>query len=198
MIFSCCSIAAVITIIPYPFMDRIDVPLKIGFLCCFVITFTTWVSVYTMNFTNMLEQVSLLIGSKITLVTFKLFITVNVFYMSFQVWREGGFKFTCWEGTLVHWNLWQRLSSLLQFNIRIKHYCVCVYLPRFIFLKWKHKLKQTPVSVLQRSFENLRSFEDFCPKIHLRLHLRFIFRCRRIFEASKILGRRLRRFFGKI
>ena len=54
------------------------------------------------------------------------------------------------------------------------------------------------VPVLQRSFKDLRSFEDFCPKIHLRLHLRFIFRCRRIFEASKILGRRLRRFFGKI
>ena len=52
--------------------------------------------------------------------------------------------------------------------------------------------------VLQRSFEDLRSFEDFCPKIHLRLRLRFIFRCRRIFEASKILSRRLRRFFGKI
>ena len=54
------------------------------------------------------------------------------------------------------------------------------------------------IPVLQRSFKDLRSFEDFCPKIHLRLHLRFIFRCRRIFEASKILGRRLRRFFGKI
>ena len=44
-------------------------------------------------------------------------------------------------------------------------------------------------SVLQRSFKDLRSFEDFCPKIHLRLW--FIFRCRRIFEASKILDRRL-------
>ena len=29
-----------------------------------------------------------------------------------------------------------------------------------------------------------RSFEDFCMKIHLHLHLWFIFRCRRIFEAS--------------
>ena len=36
-------------------------------------------------------------------------------------------------------------------------------------------------SVLQRSFE------DFCPKIHLCLHLWFIFRSWRIFEASKIL-----------
>ena len=31
---------------------------------------------------------------------------------------------------------------------------------------------------------------DFCPRIHLSLHLWFIFRCQRIFEASKILGRR--------
>ena len=42
-----------------------------------------------------------------------------------------------------------------------------------------------------------RSFEDFCMKIHLHLHLWFIFTCQRIFEALKILGRRLRRFFGK-
>ena len=44
------------------------------------------------------------------------------------------------------------------------------------------------VSVLQWSFE------DFCPKIYLR----FIFRCQRIFEASKIFGQRLQRFFGKV
>ena len=49
----------------------------------------------------------------------------------------------------------------------------------------KHRQHWTPV--LQRSFKDLRSFEDFCPKIHLQ----FIFRCQRIFEASKFLGRRL-------
>ena len=41
-------------------------------------------------------------------------------------------------------------------------------------------------------------FEDFCPKIHLRLRLRSISRCWRIFEASKIWSRRFRRFLGKI
>ena len=52
--------------------------------------------------------------------------------------------------------------------------------------------------VLQRVFKDLRSFKDFCPKIHLRFYLQFIFRSQRIFEASKILGWRLWRFFRKI
>ena len=41
-------------------------------------------------------------------------------------------------------------------------------------------------------------FEDFWPKIHLRLRLRPISKSWRIFKASKILGQRLQRFFGKI
>ena len=49
-------------------------------------------------------------------------------------------------------------------------------------------MERVSISVLQRSFEDLRSFKDFCPKIHLCLYLQFIFRCRRIFKASKILG----------
>ena len=48
------------------------------------------------------------------------------------------------------------------------------------------------LAVLQRSFKDLRS-----SKIHLRLCLRPISKSRRIFEASKILGRRFRRFFQK-
>ena len=42
-----------------------------------------------------------------------------------------------------------------------------------------------------------QSLKDFGQKIHLCLHLGFIFRCKRIFEASKILGQRLQRFLGK-
>ena len=48
-----------------------------------------------------------------------------------------------------------------------------------------------PLSVLQWSFKH------FYPKIHVRLHFQIIFRCRRIFEALKMLGQRLQRFFGK-
>ena len=52
-----------------------------------------------------------------------------------------------------------------------------------IFIRWKtpHPL----LSVLQQSFEDLWSFEDFCLKIHHCLHLQFIFRSRRIFQDFK-------------
>ena len=40
-------------------------------------------------------------------------------------------------------------------------------------------------------------FEDFLPKIHLRLRLRPTSKSRRIFEASKILCRRFRRFYAE-
>ena len=43
-----------------------------------------------------------------------------------------------------------------------------------------------------------RSFEDFCMKIHLHLHLWFIFRCRRIFEASYFSTEDYEDFFWKI
>ena len=92
MIFSGCSITAVITIVSYSLMDRIDVPLKIGLLRCFVITFGAWISVNTMHITYVLEQSSFSVGSKHTLVTFELLVSMNVFDVRFQVGGECGFK----------------------------------------------------------------------------------------------------------
>ena len=63
-------------------------------------------------------------------------------------------------------------------------------------LSLRDEIELTPV--LQRSFEDLQSFKDSCPKIHLRLHLRFIFRCWRIFEASKIFWENLTIFWTKL
>ena len=54
------------------------------------------------------------------------------------------------------------------------------------------EVKNSVATKLRRS----SFFEDFWPKIHLRL--RPISKSRRIFEASKILGWRFQRFFRKI
>ena len=64
---------------------------------------------------------------------------------------------------------------------------------------WCHALKPLRavwVSVLQRGFEDLWSFKDFCPKIHLCLHL-YIQRYSKNMETLKFLKEFLnwQRFF---
>ena len=83
MIFPRCSVSAIITIVSNAFVDRINVSLKISLLCCFVITLWTGIPVHTVNFTYMLEQVSFLVGCKITLIALEFFVSVNVLNVCF-------------------------------------------------------------------------------------------------------------------
>ena len=83
MIFPRCSVSAIITIVSNAFVDRINVSLKISLLCCFVITLWAGIPVHTVNFTYMLEQVSFLVGCKITLIALEFLVSVNVLNVCF-------------------------------------------------------------------------------------------------------------------
>ena len=83
MILTCSCVATIITIVSNAFVDRINVSLKIGFLCSLVITFWTRVPVYPMNITDMLEQITLFVGAKITLIALKFLVPVDVLDVGF-------------------------------------------------------------------------------------------------------------------
>ena len=97
------------------------------------------------------------------------------------------------QWTIMHFYV---LTMEYEFTLSICSCFFSIYSKRYFYqlpscleiFRAASKTNLSAVWVLQRSFK------DFCPKIHLQ----FIFRCRRILEASKILGWRLRRFFGKI
>ena len=121
MIFPRCCVSAIITIVSNAFVDRINVSLKIGFLCSLVITFWTRVPVNPMNLTDMLEQVTLFVGAEITLIALKFFVSVDVLDVGFQVRCERCFKLAGGEGALVHGALLETLTPLLNLNAGVKH-----------------------------------------------------------------------------
>ena len=75
-------VAAVQTVIPDSFVDRVYVSLQVGFLGCFVITFRAGVSVYSVDLTDVLEQISFFISSVFTLIALEFFPLVDTFDVS--------------------------------------------------------------------------------------------------------------------
>ena len=121
MILPCCCVAAEVTIVADSFVNRVNVPLQIGFLCCFIITFGARIPINSVDLTDVLEQISFLIGSIFTLIALKLFSFVDAFDVSLEVGSPLRFKFTLGEWTLVHVTLRQRLCALFYLDARVEH-----------------------------------------------------------------------------
>ena len=83
MILSCSRVTTKPAVIPNSFMNRVNMPLEICLLCCFIITFRAGIPINSMDLTDVLEQVSFLVGCKITLIALEFLVSVNVLNVCF-------------------------------------------------------------------------------------------------------------------
>ena len=132
MILPRCSVTAELTVVADSLVNRVNVSLKISFLCCFIITFRAGISIYSVDLTNVLEQVSLLISPVLTLVALELLPLVDTFDVSLEVGGPLSFKLTLGEWTLVHVALSETVVTLLYLDTRVEHY---IHLRLFILHK---------------------------------------------------------------
>ena len=82
-----------------------------------------------MDLTDVLEQVSFLVGSVLTLIALEFFALVDTFYVGLEVGSPFCFKFTESEGALIHGCLGKSVTALLYLDTGVKHHIhLCLFI----------------------------------------------------------------------